>query len=224
MEFIDQLNILTASLIKHANPEKKPSMEKYMKNHFVYFGVNSPSRKLAEAELYSQWKPSNLIELKSWVKLLWKQEQREFQYVALEILGKRKKWLSVEDFPFMEDLITTKSWWDTVDMLAGKNLGEILHNNPQIMEQKIHEYTAHENMWINRSAIISQLGFKSDTNVELLEFSILPHTESKEFFIQKAIGWALRQYAKTNPSWVLDFVEKYPLKPLSKREALKHLN
>lgn len=224
MEFTDQLNILKVSLKKRANIEKKPNMEKYMKNHFVYFGVSSPSRKLAEAELYSKWKPMDRIELKNWVKQLWNQEQREFQYVALEILGKRKKWLLVEDLPFIEELIITKSWWDTVDMLAGKNLGEILHNNPQIMEQKIHEYTAHENMWINRSAIISQLGFKSDTNVELLEFSILPHTESKEFFIQKSIGWALRQYAKTNPNWVLDFVEKYPLKPLSKREALKHFN
>jgi 3-methyladenine DNA glycosylase AlkD len=123
----------------------------------------------------------------------------------------------------MEYLISTKSWWDTVDMLAAKNLGEILHSNLDIMESKIHEYTEDENMWINRSAIISQLGFKSDTNIDLLEFSILPHLNSKEFFLQKAIGWALRQYAKTNPNWVIEFVNKYTLKPLSKREALKHL-
>lgn len=223
MEFIEQINILKSSLINHANPLKKPSMEKYMKHHFVYFGVTSPMRKLAEAELYSQWKPQSRQELLNWVKLLWMQEEREFQYVALDILGKRKKWLTAEDLPFMEYLISTKSWWDTVDMLAAKNLGEILHSNLDIMESKIHEYTEHENMWINRSAIISQLGFKSDTNIDLLEFSILPHLNSKEFFLQKAIGWALRQYAKTNPNWVIEFVNKYTLKPLSKREALKHL-
>jgi 3-methyladenine DNA glycosylase AlkD len=101
-------------------------------------------------------------------------------------------------------------------------LGAFLKTHPSIFQSTITEYAASENMWINRSAIICQLKYGKNTQTDWLEFSILPHINSKEFFHQKAIGWALRQYAKHNSAWVFDFVNKYPLKPLSRREALKH--
>ncbi len=209
-------------LKEHAQPEKKEGMQAYMKNLFPYIGVTATARKEVFKLFLSFWHPQNKEELKQWVAVLWNEPEREFQYVAMEFISKYIKWLDNSDIPFLKELILQKSWWDTVDMLAGSYLGNILLKHMHALPQLMEEFTADSNMWVNRSAIICQLKFKDKTNTEWLEFSILPHMDSKEFFHQKAIGWALRQYAKSNPHWVIEFVNKYPLKPLSKREALKH--
>lgn len=209
-------------LIEHAQPEKKEGMQAYMKNLFPFLGVTATARKEAFKQFLTIWHPQNKEELKQWITILWNEQEREFQYIAMEFISKYIKWLDHSDIPFLKELILQKSWWDTVDMLAGSYLGNILLKHTHALPQLMEEFTADSNMWVNRSAIICQLKFKDKTSTEWLEFSILPHMNSKEFFHQKAIGWALRQYAKNNPQWVIEFVNKYPLKPLSKREALKH--
>jgi len=210
-------------LTEYAQPEKKEGMQAYMKNLFPFLGVSATARKAAFKQFLTLWHPQNKQELKQWIVVLWNEPEREFQYFAMEFISKYIKWFDHSDIPFIKELILQKSWWDTVDMLAGSYLGNILIKHMHALPQIIEEFTGDTNMWVNRSAIICQLKFRDKTNTDWLEFSILPHMNSKEFFHQKAIGWALRQYAKSNPNWVIDFVRKYPLKPLSKREALKHL-
>lgn len=219
------INELRSILNAFVTPEKRPGMEAYMKNHFSFLGITSPSRKEALKIFTSenaQLREFTSSDWKSFFHLLWDQPEREFQYCALDLFPQALKTFSSEELPFFTHLISTKSWWDTVDMLAGSHLGAWLKKHPSKFKSTITEYTASNNMWINRSAIICQLKYGKNTQVDWLEFAILPHTNSKEFFHQKAIGWALRQYAKFNPAWVVDFVNKYPLKPLSRREALKH--
>ncbi len=221
--FSTELAQLKEILQNHSDASKIGGMQAYMKNLFPYLGVTATQRKSAFKLFLSLWHPQNKEELKQWVNLLWQQPEREFQYMAMEFISKYIKWFNTSDIPFFKALVLQKSWWDTVDMLAGSYLSKLLLNEPQSLAELVQDFSGDANMWINRTAIICQLKFKEKTQTEWLEFAILPHIHSKEFFHQKAIGWALRQYAKNNPHWVIDFVNKYPLKPLSKREALKHL-
>lgn len=223
MEYL--IENLKAFLNNVKTPEKRTGMEAYMKNHFQFIGVTSPARKEAVKRFLETFPEIHKFTSSDWITFfhrLWEQPEREFQYCALDLFPKALKTFSSNEIEFFTHLITQKSWWDTVDMLAGSHLGAFLKKHPSKFESTIESYTASENMWLNRSAIICQLKYGKNTQTEWLEFAILPHLNSKEFFHQKAIGWALRQYAKFHPQWVVDFVSKYPLKPLSKREALKH--
>ena len=175
------------------------------------------------AELRKDFKPKNAQELKNWVSLLWEMPELEFQYVGMDYLQKDVNLLEIEDIAYFEFLITTKSWWDSIDLISGNYLGKFLIKYPEIFEETVVCFSKSENMWLNRAAIICQLSYRERTNTDLLEGAIVPHLESKEFFHQKAIGWALRQYGKTNPQWVKDFVASHTLKPLSRREVLRLL-
>ncbi len=214
---------ITQSLKVLSEPEKTPDMEAYMRNKFSFVGVSSQKRKIILKELQTIPNikdPSVLIPL---VDGLWLQPEREYQYIGMDLLLKYAKSLNSEHIPFVLQLIESKSWWDTVDMLASGVFGNILFRNTQIIPSLFETLNNSSNFWLNRTAIICQLKFKDKTNVALLESAILPHIQSNEFFIQKSIGWALRQYSKTNPIYVIDFVNKHSLKPLSKKEALKHI-
>jgi 3-methyladenine DNA glycosylase AlkD len=208
---------------QNANPEKAFGMSKYMKNLFPFVGISSPERKNIVAELREDFKPKNAQELKNWVTLLWEMSEREYQYVGMDYLQRDVKLLEIEDIEWFEFLIVTKSWWDSIDLISGNYLGKFLIKYPEIFEETVMRFSQNENMWLNRAAITCQLGYKENTNTELLQMAIVPHLESKAFFHQKAIGWALRQYGKTNPEWVKDFVALHTLKPLSRREALRLL-
>ena len=208
---------------QNAHPEKALGMAKYMKNLFPFVGISSPERKNMVVELRKDFKPKNAQELKNWVSLLWEMPAREYQYVGMDYLQKDVNLLEIEDIAYFEFLITTKSWWDSIDLISGNYLGKFLIKYPEIFEETVVRFSKNENMWLNRAAIICQLSYRERTNTDLLERAIVPHLESKEFFHQKAIGWALRQYGKTNPQWVKDFVASHTLKPLSRREALRLL-
>ena len=121
-------------------------------------------------------------------------------------------------------MITTNSWWDSVDFIAKHILGNYLFQFPDEIEKVVTECSSSENMWLNRSAILFQLGYKNQTDAKRLFDICLQHKSSSEFFIQKAIGWALREYSKANPDEVVSFVAKADLKPLSQKEALKRIN
>lgn len=206
------------------NTEYAVKMSQYMKNLFPFLGIKSPERRELLNSVLKKHPIKSCEELEKIVSELFYLQEREFQYAAIDVLIKYKKLWTVDTLNLMESLVVTKSWWDTVDTISSNCIGQLLAKNPHLKEEKIPQWATSNNMWLNRAAIIHQLTYKQATDTSLLKFSILEHIDSKEFFHQKAIGWALRQYAKCNPAWVKEFVNTFPLKPLSKREALKHLS
>jgi 3-methyladenine DNA glycosylase AlkD len=206
----------------HQNETNRPSMESYMKNHFLFLGIKTPKRRqLIKDFIQLHGLPNDL----SIIKEIWELEEREFQYVALDLLSKDYKKAEKERIEFYEQLITEKSWWDTVDTIAGILISLHFLRFPDLIASYTDKWIRSENMWLQRAAILHQLKFKQHTNEEKLFNHIKIVSSSKEFFIQKAIGWALREYSKTSPLSVRNFVtnnEEF-LAPLSKREALKRI-
>ena len=206
----------------HENETNRPSMESYMKNHFQFLGIRTPERRqLIKDFVQLHGLPNDL----SVIKEIWDLEEREFQYVALDLLSREVKKAEKERIQFYEQLISDKSWWDTVDTIAGSLISHHFLRFPDLISSYTDKWIHSENMWLQRAAILHQLKFKQHTNEEKLFNHIKIVSQSKEFFIQKAIGWALREYSKTNPSSVRMFVTNYEeiLAPLSKREALKRI-
>lgn len=197
-------------------------MEAYMKHNFPFLGIKSPARNEALKNYFAEHDIPEKQQLFEEVWEIYQLPEREYQYVAIALLSKKIKALTIEDLSFIEKLITEKSWWDSVDSIAPSIVGGIVKKDRPNGEKVMRLWSDSDNMWLNRSAILHQLKYKNETNENILEEIILNHAESNEFFIQKAIGWVLREYAKTNPVFVQQFVEVNELKPLSKREALKH--
>jgi 3-methyladenine DNA glycosylase AlkD len=208
----------------HASAENAVAMEKYMKNRFTFYGIKTDVRRKVFKEALEANKQEVKNNSRTLAKSLYAKTQREYHYCAIELLIKQlKKDFQPDDIQLIEQLIITHSWWDSVDTIAKYLLGGYLQQFPQETEKVIGAFSASDNMWLNRSAILFQLGYKKATNRDLLFSECIKHRESKEFFIQKAIGWALREYAKTNPEAVKQFISTAGLKPLSTREALKNL-
>lgn len=204
------------------NEELAGPMTAYLKNHFPFLGIKSPLRKQLLKEQFTEYALPEPEQLFDEVWKLYNLSEREYQYAAIALIEKMKKHLTTEDFSALLQLIETKSWWDSVDSIAPHFVGHIVKLNREYGEKVMLQWSLSDNMWTNRSAILHQLKFKQQTDTELLFQIIKQHSDSKEFFIQKAIGWALREYAKTDPDYVKSFVERHSLKPLSTREALKH--
>ncbi len=207
----------------HANASNAMGMKAYMKHHFEFLGIKSPERKVLSKEALNKINLPAMNECEAIVKKLWELPEREFQYFAMDLLEKRKRQMERHHIHLLEHLIVNKSWWDTVDLLASKLVGHYFQQFPSQIESITNRWMASGNMWLQRSCILFQLKYKADTNTKLLTRFILQCHTSSEFFLQKAIGWALREYAKTNPQYVINFVAKHALAPLSKREALKHI-
>ncbi|MFP9117983.1 DNA alkylation repair protein [Flavobacterium sp. RNTU_13] len=221
MSFTTQL---ISSFTANANVENAKPMAAYMKDNFDFLGIKAQDRK----ELFKQALQLNKTEVKedfrSIAKALYDMPEREYQYCAVDMLVKQwPKHFVQQDIELIEYFIVTKSWWDSVDPLAKYVLGGYLKQFPDETDHVVQRFAKSENMWMNRSAILFQLGYKKETDAALL-FSLCDNfSYSKEFFIQKAIGWALREYAKTNANTVREFVNTANLKPLSVREALKNI-
>ncbi|WP_313892811.1 DNA alkylation repair protein [Psychrobacillus sp.] len=207
----------------HRDEEKAGPMAKYMKNKFPYLGIKTPERRQIFYTIVKENELPSLELMQQEVWALFELDEREYQYVAIELLAQFKKQLTIDDLAFCQKLIEKKSWWDSVDGIAPGLVGGIVKMNRAEGEAVMVEWAKSANMWTNRASILHQLKFKKDTNEELLFATIIRHAASKEFFIQKAIGWVLREYAKTNPEVVRQFVHNNELAPLSKREALKHI-
>jgi 3-methyladenine DNA glycosylase AlkD len=214
---------LESWLRQHANQQTAQPMEAYMRHQFPFLGIKLPERVALTKQLWKTYQ----IEIEAFtfedIFALWALSEREFQYIAMDLLNMRKKKFAKSDIVFIEQLIVTKSWWDTVDLLAGSIAGAYFVQYPHQISSVIERWISSENIWLKRSAILFQLKYKQKTNPELLFHLIRCCTDSREFFIQKAIGWALREYAKTQPDYVKQFVSETKLAPLSKREALKLL-
>lgn len=200
------------------------AMAKYMKNNFTFYGIKTTERRLIFKNTWKNQKEEIEKNTRNIVLELYNREQRELHYCAIEIAIKELKGnYKKEDIYFIEKLITTNSWWDSVDTIAKYILGQYLIEFPEMIPEISNLFSNSNNMWLNRSAILFQLGYKEKTDFELLKLICSKHENSNEFFIQKAIGWSLREYAKTNSALVLDYVSQSTLKPFSKKEAIKNL-
>ncbi|MBC2133510.1 DNA alkylation repair protein [Listeria innocua] len=196
-------------------------MEAYMKNQFPFLGIRATERKKLVADfLRENGMPDDLLEL---VVELFAEEERELQYAAIDLLSRYGKKQASEAIEIYEQLVTTKSWWDTVDGLAGTVVSNHFKLYPDLIPIYNEAWINGDNIWLARTAILFQLKYKEETNAELLFANCEKWLGSKEFFIQKAIGWALRQYAKVDSEAVRVFVNSHTLAPLSRREALKHI-
>ncbi len=208
----------------HADESYAVRMASYMRDQFYFHGIQSPKRKLLLRQFLKEFgkpKPEDVPEI---VTALWALPQREYQYIAMELLVPAIKHLSPDQIPWVENLVVTKSWWDTVDCLASQTLGSLLIRLEQPRNGGPDRWIASDNFWLQRCALIFQLRYKQQTDADLLFEYIGATVDSREFFIQKAIGWALRQYSKTDGDAVIRFVESNSkLAPLSRREALKWL-
>lgn len=221
---MDYLNNLKEVFYTNANPDLAIGMEKYMRNKFQYLGLRSEARKELQKPIFNSLKSSDFSIISEFVNALWKESQREFQYAACELLRIHSKKIPIDYINQFEFFITDKSWWDTVDSIAPSSLGDYFKNYSEQIPIYIPNWISSENIWLQRAAILFQLKYKTKTNEPLL-FSIIQQLSTgKEFFVNKAIGWALREYSKTNPISVIDFVNENELSVLSKKEALKVIN
>lgn len=220
---MNKLEVVQNTLKQHRNLEQAEPMAKYMKNLFPFLGIKTPERRGLGREIFNKIGIKNELFDEAFVLSLWEQPEREYQYVALDYLAKSIKQLGARHIGLMETLITYKSWWDTVDLLASNIVGPIVSQSKDLIPEVIDGWAKHDNMWLRRTAILFQLKYKNMTDDELLYRYIMANADSQEFFIQKAIGWALREYSKTNPESVRKFLSNHTLKPLSVREGSKYI-
>ncbi|MDR3165752.1 MAG: DNA alkylation repair protein [Synergistaceae bacterium] len=209
------------TLESNADPEAAKSASAYMRDQFSFLGIATPKRR----KLWNDFLRNAGKEDMNWnfVDLCWAGVHREFQYLGVEYLGMMKDKLVPADIPRLKNLVIMKSWWDTIDGLD-RIVGHVALSYPEV-NGVLLEWSVDENIWLRRVAIDHQLLRKERTDTALLERIILNNLGQKEFFINKAIGWSLRDYSKTNPVWVKDFIERNEegLSRLSVREASKYL-
>lgn len=217
---------LKAALEAVADPSRAGPMQAYMRDQFVFLGVAAPQRRLAAKALLAGLKGIGADALLEHAQLLWQQPEREYQHVALDMLALHRRELGVEHLPALLGLARQRAWWDSVDGMAGI-VGEVLQAELQSGgDGHAHMDAAlrHADFWLRRIAMLHQLGWRADTDARWLFDAALALAHEDEFFIRKAIGWALRDYARHAPTEVLAFATEHRqrLSPLSYREALKH--
>ena len=215
-------NKLYEEMIQHKNEEQARQMSKYMLNKFEYIGIKTPERREIFKNFFKEYKNEEKIDWE-FVNKCWENKYREFQYIAADYLKNMKDKLTIDDIPEFKRLILKKSWWDTIDNLD-MTIGALALKDSNV-NKILLEWSLDENIWLRRAAIDHQLLRKEKTNTELLEKILKNNLGQTEFFINKAIGWALRDYSKTNPEWVKNFIEenKEKMAKLSIKEASKYL-
>lgn len=216
------------ALREAADPVKAPIMQAYMKSAMPYLGVHVPQVKKVARAVFAAHKLESFTEWRDTVLALWRGARyREERYMAIELAGYSayRNFRTLEALPMYEEMITSGAWWDYVDSIASHRLGELLRLYPTEMRVVLRKWAKSGDMWKRRGAILAQLGFKADTDLGFLYDCIRPSIRNTEFFLRKAIGWALRQYAKTDSREVSRYVAEHQaqLSPLTKREALKNV-
>jgi 3-methyladenine DNA glycosylase AlkD len=212
-----------------ADSEKARGMQAYMKSDMPYHGVPTPAQRRLFREHFAGVTFESAGPWRDAVLYIWRNARfREERYLAIAFCQYRhaRAFHTLEALPMFEELIVTGAWWDFVDTLASHNVGLLLRLYPAEIRREMRRWSRSENIWKRRTAILCQLGFKQQTNLPMLYSCIRPSLGSREFFLQKAIGWALRQYAWSNPREVRRYVREHEhlLSPLSKREALKNIS
>jgi 3-methyladenine DNA glycosylase AlkD len=214
---------LKTRLTKRARPRLAGPMKRYMRDQFDYLGLKGPTlNQLLSKHIAAHGLPP-VADLDRIARDLWALPQREFQYAATILIERLEKQLPANFIRTLEHLLVTKSWWDTVDTLSGGTVGVHFKRYPKVKERSLAKWRKSRNLWLRRAAILFQLNYKDETDFALMQDIIRENLGSKEFFINKAIGWALRQYTRVDPQGVRAFVAETALHPLSAREALKWL-
>ena len=203
------------------NEEQAEPMAKYMRNMFPFFGMKKPERAALSKKFLKLRRKDDKVDW-NFIFKCYELPEREFQYLAIDYMDKVKNLFTPDDMENIEKLLTTKSWWDSVDAI-NKIVGHIAMEYPEVKEDIISKWMESDNIWLNRISIIFQLKYKEKTDTGFLSKAILHNSKTEEFFINKAIGWALREYSKTNKEWVKNFIQNNTLHPLSIREGSKYL-
>lgn len=211
------------------DPARAAQQQAYMKSALPFRGIGSADLKALLRPVLGSWSPSTRAEWEGAVRRLWDEVTwREEWYAALALVRHRRArpWLTPEALPLLAHLVTTGAWWDVVDEVAAHPLGQVLAAYPDEVTPVIRDWAMAEDPWLRRSAVLCQLNRRSGTDVELLRFAIEANLADTSFWLRKAIGWALRQHARTDPDLVRGLVEEWGdrLSGLSRREALKHLS
>ena len=206
----------------HQDPENAVKMAKYMKNLFRFYGIAAPERKNLYKDILKEEKKNKTVDW-TFLDQCYEDDHREFQYVTLDYLTAMQKFLTYDDIPRIWKYIKEKQWWDTIDFFD-RIIGEIGLGDSRV-DALMLAWSVDEDFWVRRIAIDHQLLRKERTNTELLEQILVNNLGSNEFFINKAIGWSLRDYSKTDPEWIRTFISKYRdrMDKLSIREGSKYI-
>jgi len=214
---------LIRSFEMSADPANAKNMKSYLRNQFDFIGMNAGVRRRLMHEFFSAFGYPETAELEEASLFLWELPFREYQHTALDILRKFAKKLRKEDILWIEKLIVQKSWWDTVDGIAAWVTGVYFQKFPEQVKPVTSVWMDSGNMWMQRVSLLFQLNYKEKTDTKLLSDYIVKLSDHQDFFIRKAIGWALRQYSKTNREWVRDFISRNQLSAVSMKEAMKYI-
>ena len=223
----DIRNAIGAALRAAADPDRAPQQQAYMKSEMPFLGVAVPQCRRIAA---SAFRTHPLPDADAWeaaILGLWRRAAfREERYAAIELLNlpRCSRWIEPRRVPLIEELVVTGAWWDYVDAIAGRAMGAMLTVHPQPTKTLLRGWARSDNVWKRRTAILAQLRSRLATDRKLLTDVIEPSIGEREFFLRKGIGWALRQFSKTDPDWVIEFIATHGgLSGLSRREALKHV-
>lgn len=219
------ISAIRTALREAADPARAPQMQAYMKSTMPYLGVPVPVVRQIARVSAARHPMADVDELRATATELWRcATHREERYAATELTGLKLGTGRLELLPLCREMIVTGAWWDHVDAVSHQ-IGALLRADAGQLVPVLRSWSTDDDFWLRRASIICQLGFKDRTDTELLTEVIIPNLEDREFFIRKAIGWALRDFARTDPDWVLAFVREHDavISPLSRREALKHL-
>jgi len=222
---IDLVRGLRTAFEARRDPVRAAGMSAYMRDQFPFLGIPGPERSALERTVFRTVGPLDESALALAARALWALPEREYQYAACALLARNNKRLAPEFIAVARELVTTKSWWDTVDTLASHVVGGIIRHHREA-QQEMDLWIESPDHWVARTALLHQLRFKGETDAARLFRYCELRAADKEFFIRKAIGWALREYSKTDADAVRAFVAGHEatLSGLSKREALLWLN
>lgn len=210
---------------EHKNQENASYMEAYMKNKFQFLGIRSHERRAFLSEFVLENGNPPIENVEGIMIGLYSYPYREYHYCAVDLFRRVISKCNQDIIYIIEYMLEYHQWWDTIDSISANLVGPVFRNFPNIREQYFEKWVCSHDMWLNRTAILFQLKYGVNTNPILLTKAIEPRIESKEFFHRKAIGWALRQYSKTNPNWVKEFINSHEnLSHLSLSEASKYLS
>jgi 3-methyladenine DNA glycosylase AlkD len=209
----------------HADAAAAPDMARYMKTSMPFYGVKTPDREPIVRELAERWPPQTAKDYRDLILGLWAQPHREEKYLAISLAQRHRRFITPTALPLYKRLIVEGAWWDLVDGVAGNLVGTVLLEHRDRTTPLLRKWLGDDDLWLRRTAIISQLTHKAATDAAFLFECCAARAHETEFFIRKAIGWALRQYARTDPAAVRHFVTQHgdALSGLSRREAVKHL-
>ncbi|GIH98772.1 DNA alkylation repair protein [Planobispora takensis] len=219
------LKAVRLALAEAADPAKAPAMQAYMKSSMPFLGVHATTRRTLLRRVFAEHPLESAPEWRRAVLALWREaEYREERYAAITLTAFPLHWgQTLYTLPIYEEMVVSGAWWDFVDEVAIQRVGALLRRFPDTMRPLMLEWAHSDDLWKRRTSIICQNKFKADTDTGLLYACIEPSLSDTAFFARKAIGWALREYAKTNPQEVVRYVTHKGISGLSRREALKNL-